>query len=95
MEQFLGEMRGMFLSHRGQALLRRKFERRAWWRSKTFLEYVHEKVIIGNGMPVAEDEVLDYLIEGLPDVVLRDQACMGRFTTAASLMQASERVSLR
>lgn len=62
-EQFLGEMRGMFLSHQGQTLLCRQFEPRIWRRSETFQEYVHQKVIIGNRVPVAEDEVLDYLIE--------------------------------
>jgi len=57
-------------------------------------EYFHEKVTLANQVPVEEEEVVDYLIEGIPDVHLRNQAEVQRFSTKEELLEAFERVRL-
>jgi len=75
--------------------MRRKFEGSLWKKDETFHEYVHEKVILGNRVPIAADEMLDYIINGIPNSVLRDQARIQCFDTTESLLAAFERVTLR
>lgn len=94
-ETLLSEMREMY-DHRPSKVVRRKrFEERVWKREETFHEYVHEKIILGNRVPIGEDEIIDYIIDGIPISSLRDQARIGRFATKASLLQAFEKVTLR
>ena len=40
---------------------------------------VSKKVILGNKMPIVEEEMVDYLIEGVPERRLQDQACLMSF----------------
>lgn len=94
-DNLLSEMQEMYDHRPSKILLRKQFEERVWQREETFHQYVHEKVILANRVPVNEDEIIDYLIDGIPAVNLRDQACMGRFATKASLLQAFEKVTLR
>lgn len=44
---------------------------------------------------MSKDEVVDYIIDGIPVASSRDQAHIGRFTSKASLLQAFEKVTLR
>jgi len=91
----IGELKKMFCHRQSKVTMRRKFEGRLWKKDETFHEYVHEKVILGNRVPIAADEVLDYIIDGIPDSVLRDQARIQRFETTEFLLAAFERVTLR
>jgi len=50
---------------------------------------------MGNRVPVDEDELLEHIIDGIPDTVLRDQACIQGFTSTDSLLKTFERVTLR
>ncbi|XP_076638825.1 uncharacterized protein LOC143350687 [Colletes latitarsis] len=94
-EELLIELRGMYHHRQNRIALRRAFEERVWRRNETFHEYVHEKVIMGNKVPIAEDELVDYLIDGIPDVNLRDQARIHKFRTKTDLLEAFEQISLR
>lgn len=55
---------------------------------------MHKKVIMGNRIPTESDELTDYVIEGIPDPALRDQAHIQRLKTMTNLLEAFEKVSL-
>lgn len=57
-----------------------------WKASETFSDYYHEKIIMANRVPIAKDELIDYLLEGIPDVRLRDQTRMQQFVLPSSLL---------
>ena len=78
-ESLLVELRSMFCHRLNKMVIRRKFEDRIWKKNETFHEYVHEKIILGNRVPIDENELLDYVVEGIPDSALRDQARLQRF----------------
>lgn len=90
-EDFLREMGQMFDLRPAKLTLRRKFEARVWKGDEPFSNYYHEKVILANRVPVAEDELLDYLIEGTTSV-LRNQARLMRFRSGAELLEAFESI---
>jgi len=56
---------------------------------------MHEKIILANQVPVPEDEIVEYIIDGIPESSLRNQAYIGRITTRASLLKAFEKVTLK
>lgn len=55
---------------------------------------LYEKVILGNRVPVADEELVDYIIDGIPDETLRNQARLQNFDSKSALLKAFE-VSLR
>jgi len=73
-EELIKKFKAMFQRRESKAVLRKKFENRTWKRDETFHEYVHEKVILGNRVPVEQEEMLEHVIDGIPDIALRDQA---------------------
>lgn len=58
-------------------------------------DYYHEKIIMANQVPIVKEELIDYLLEGIPDVRLRDQARMQRFESISSLLEAFRNISLK
>ena len=94
MDNLLTEMRRMF-DHRPKKLERRRiFEERKWQRSEPFSHYYHNKLILRNQVPVDEDEMIDYLIDGIPDVQLRNQARMRKFGHSSELLEAFNKILL-
>lgn len=61
-EDLLREMESMFDLRPGRLSLRREFESRIWRTDESFCDYYHEKVIFANRVPIAGDELLDYII---------------------------------
>jgi len=55
----------------------------------------HEKIILGNRVPVDEDELREQIIDGIPDITLRDQARIQKFSSVDALLEAFEGVALR
>lgn len=78
-------------------MARRKFEARVWKTEESFSEYLHEKVILGNQVPINDIEITGYIIEGIPDLVLRDLAKAQRIKrkTNKDLLESFERIRLR
>lgn len=95
LDDFCESMKGMFDHKPRKLVLRKRFEERDWKYSETFSEYVHEKVIMGNRVPVEDDEIVDYIIEGIPDQALRNQAKLQTFESVDVLRKAFEKVALR
>jgi len=94
-EDLLKEMGQMFDSRPGKLTLRRKFETRLWRGDEPFCDYYHENVILANRIPVAEDELLDYLIEGISNTQLQNQARLMKFRSGAELLEAFESVTVK
>ena len=44
-----------------------KFERRTWQVGETFNEYYHDKIIMAIRISIDTDEIIDYVVEGIPD----------------------------
>ncbi|RLU23258.1 hypothetical protein DMN91_003461 [Ooceraea biroi] len=82
-EQFLMEMKNMFRYRVSKLVLRKEFESRVWKRGEAFSEYLHDKVILANQVPVDERELLDYIVEGILDPALRDQARIQKLNSTA------------
>jgi len=75
----LGELRAMFQHRRSRVTTRKIFEERIWRKDETFHEYVHEKIIMGNRVPIDGDEMLEYIVDGISNDTLRNQARIQRF----------------
>jgi len=75
--------------------LRNQFEARTWQSGKTFHDYYHEKILKANRVPIPEDEILDYIIDGISDSQLRNQARMQNFTSTENLLQAFKKITIR
>lgn len=93
--QLLTEMRTMFDHRPTKLTLRRQFEGRQWKPSETFGEYFKEKLTFANRIDVPADELVDYIIEGIPDSLLQNQARIQNFTSKDALLKAFEKISLR
>ncbi|XP_070529412.1 uncharacterized protein [Cardiocondyla obscurior] len=50
---------------------------------------------MGNHVSIENDELLEYIIDGIPDVGLRDQARMQGFSSIDGLLKAFEKIALR
>lgn len=94
-DRLLDELKAMFHRRQSKVAIRKKFEERMWRKNETCHEYFHEKIIMGNRVPIDDSEILEYVIEGIPDEVLQNQARIQRFTTTDGLLEAFEKVTLR
>jgi len=54
--------------------IRRKFEGRKWKQSETFGCYVDDKIMLAQGINIDADEMLNCIIEGIPNQGPRNQA---------------------
>ncbi|XP_025997281.2 uncharacterized protein LOC113005666 [Solenopsis invicta] len=94
LEALLHELRTMFDHRPSRVALRKKFEERVWRKGETFADYMHQKVILGNRLPFDEEELVEYIIDGIPDRGLRNQARIGGLDSRAALMERFERITL-
>lgn len=69
----------------------KKFEARTWQTNESFHNYYHEKLILGNLVPIQENDLVDYLV-GIPD--LRNQARMQNFNEVKALLNGFRKISL-
>ncbi|KAI4481937.1 hypothetical protein M0804_008956 [Polistes exclamans] len=94
-EELLADLRSTFCHRKNRIVLRKIFEERVWRKDESFHEYVHNKVILGNKVPIHENEIVDYIIEGIPDANLKNQAKINRLRTKADILEAFEGVTLQ
>lgn len=93
-EELLVGLNRMYGCRPSTLSLRREFERRIWKSDETFTDYVHDKVVLGNRVPISDTEVVDYIIEGIPDENLKSLARVRGFRTVEELVQALARSTL-
>ncbi|XP_049318258.1 uncharacterized protein LOC125780312 [Bactrocera dorsalis] len=93
-DKFLKEMRSLFEEKTSNLMLKKKFEIRQWLTTESFREYFQEKLILANRILIGEDELVEYLIDGIPDNTLRSQAKMQRFHDKYELLEAFRNIQL-
>ncbi|KMQ88084.1 hypothetical protein RF55_12486 [Lasius niger] len=84
----LRELKKMYGQRPDSLLLRREFEARTWHAGETFADYLHDKVTLANRMPVADAEIISYIIEGIPSQELRSQARVQCYETVDAMLTA-------
>ena len=94
MAELLGKMDRMFNRRPDKMRLREDFVKRKWQRNESFADYFHAKATLGNKIPIDDDELIQYAIEGVPNVHLRRHAYLQRFNTPEDLLEGFENVSL-
>jgi len=73
-DDLLANLKDMFARKINKVALRRRFEERVWNGEEIFRDYLHDKKILANRVPIERTELINYIIEGIPDPFLRDQA---------------------
>lgn len=92
--ELLESMKSMFHHRPSKLLLRKEFESRQWKSGERFTEYYHDKIILGNQISIDDEEMVDYIIDGITDRQLRDQARILCFDQASDLLAAFEKITL-
>lgn len=92
--ELLERMEAMYDQREKKLTLRKEFEARMWQPNETFADYFHKKIILANKVPISEDEIVDYLIEGIPAKSIKYHAMMQRFSNKETLLRAMENISL-
>lgn len=93
-DELLNKMRTMFDRREKRLSLRKEFENRMWLQGETFCEYFHKKLILANKVPIDEEEIVDYIIEGIPVKTIKYQAMMQHFPNKEAMLKAMEEISL-
>ncbi|XP_067614353.1 uncharacterized protein [Eurosta solidaginis] len=86
-DKLLLEMRSLFEEKASKLMLKRKLEARRWL-------IFHAKLILANRILIEEDELVEYLVEGIPNEALRSQAKMQRFRNKYELLDAFRTIQL-
>jgi len=93
--ELLDHMKRMF-DHRPTKMdLRRRFEKRSWRNDEFFSDYYYDKVILAGKTSVDENELIDFIIDGIPEGYLRNQARMQCFGRKEDLLKAFAQITLR
>ena len=93
-DDLMKELRDIFGDRVHRIAARREFERQTWKREETFAEYTHRKMILANRIRIGEEELIEYLTDGIPDHSLRNHAKLRKLKSRASLLEAFRRVTL-
>ncbi|XP_067630032.1 uncharacterized protein [Eurosta solidaginis] len=95
LQNLLAELREAFSTKERKLVLRRKFEARKWKAGESFLQYYGDKIALSNLLHFEDDEIVDYLIEGISDEQLRTQAYLQCYASKAQLLQAFSKINLK
>lgn len=80
----------MFHVRPSKIVLRKQFEDRTWSKGEPFSEYIHDKVILANRVPIYETERLDYFIDGIQDCTMHDHARIQCYDIVEKLLKSFE-----
>lgn len=94
-DQILNEMKEIFCTKENKLVMRRNFEARKWKYGETFIDYYNEKIMLSNKIGIDDDELIDQIIEGIPDSQLRMQASLQCYSNKMQLLQAFSKIQLK
>lgn len=94
LDQILEGLRRMYDHRPMRIALRRKFEARGWKQVESFADYYHDKVMLGKDSLIDEGDMVDYLIDGIPQERLRDMAILKEFVHKEDMLRVFEKISL-
>ena len=89
----LRDMQQMFDFRPAKLTLRKEFEARMWQFGESFANYFHEKLILANRVPIPDEELIGYVVDGVNDELLRNQARLMNFKSKTDLLKAFGRIS--
>ncbi|KAG7199826.1 hypothetical protein KM043_017658 [Ampulex compressa] len=81
-------MTKMYKHSPGRLELRRKFEQRRWKSTETFLDYIHDTLILTHIISMDKKELIDYAINRINGRHLCNQTNMQQYRNVASLLEA-------
>ncbi|XP_076298022.1 uncharacterized protein LOC143217525 [Lasioglossum baleicum] len=94
-DDLLSKLEQMFYYRPSNLVLRDRLRGRVWKKNESFEDYFHDKIIKANRIPIDDEvELVDHIIEGIPDRSLRSQAKMHCFKTPEALLVAFEQLML-
>jgi len=93
--ELLYELENIFDNRESKLAMKSKFEKKIWQSNESFQEYFYEKLILSNKINISQEELLEHLIDGIPDYALRNQAKMQRFLNTAELLDAFKKIQLK
>ncbi|XP_036347796.1 uncharacterized protein LOC118757169 isoform X1 [Rhagoletis pomonella] len=94
LDAVLKEMTAIFARSDNLLVTRRRFEKRSWSYEESFANYFNEKCLLSSGLNVVDTELVEYIIDGIPDKQLQVQAKLQNFPTASSLVKAFRTIEL-
>ena len=83
MSQIFGKKESMFSR-------RRLLEQRIWKAEESFTDYYQDKMVLAAGLSMTEEEIVEYIIEGVNDYSLANQARLQRFHTKEALRRINQ-----
>ena len=70
--EILQNLTTMFFIPENRFEIKRNMEKRKWERGESFVQYCTEKRLLSQGLNLTDQEMVMYVIEGIPDTRLRD-----------------------
>ncbi|XP_041449939.1 uncharacterized protein LOC121404469 isoform X2 [Drosophila obscura] len=92
-DQILHQLRVMFGNKDNILETRRKFEQRKWIFDEKFVVYYHEKLLLAKDLNMNDAETIQYLIDGIPDQQLRNQALLQCFVSTEAMLMAFQHLN--
>ncbi|KAG7203871.1 hypothetical protein KM043_017925 [Ampulex compressa] len=92
--QLLNGLRTKFGQWSNILYLKQKFEKRNWRSNESFIDYVREKIVLGYRVPIADMEIVDYIVESIPDMYIRLSAKIQRFPNPVELLSVLSKLEL-
>ncbi|XP_075157081.1 uncharacterized protein LOC142230328 isoform X2 [Haematobia irritans] len=74
--------------------IRRNFERRKWNYGENFADYFNDKIMLSSTLSLDEDELVEYIVDGIPSMHIRTQMAMQQYTSADDLLKTLANVRL-
>ncbi|XP_039502717.1 uncharacterized protein LOC120458930 isoform X1 [Drosophila santomea] len=94
-DKMLSHLEKMFvMSKESKLSMRQKLQNCVWIKGEEFSKYYNEKWQLADNLAMAEDEFLEYVIDGIHDVNLRNLAKSRSFKTGLELLEAFRNVEL-
>ncbi|XP_039501350.1 uncharacterized protein LOC120457907 [Drosophila santomea] len=94
-DKMLSHLEKMFvMSKESKLSMRQKLQNCVWIKGEEFSKYYNEKWQLADNLALAEDEFLEYVIDGIHDVNLRNLAKSRSFKTGLELLEAFRNVEL-
>ncbi|XP_075151915.1 uncharacterized protein LOC142225953 [Haematobia irritans] len=74
--------------------IRRKFEQRKWRLEENFIDYYNDKIMLACKLQIDEDELLEYLIDGISNLQVRTQISMQQHKNPGELLKSLANMKL-
>ncbi|KAH8350237.1 hypothetical protein KR067_009323 [Drosophila pandora] len=94
LEELTAELISMFSDKVSKLEARRQFENRKWSSGESFGSYVDDKVMRGQKINIDSEEMINRIIEGIPNQGLRNQAHIQCFENVELIKRAFAEVEL-